>query len=214
MSQQPDIFVSYSHEHKELVGPLVSLLQVGNRFIFYDKDTLKPGDKWENVLMASLHGAKCVVVIWCVHADKSEWVKKESELAATLNKTLIPVILDATPLPDYLSKYQWIDFRGAFQHEKPSWWTAFFGVALMLMIGVFVFLVVSANSRSVHIKSPEDVSSNHVKWLCSIGIFVGVGIWLLLEWIKPKRWIDFPSPMATPLTPGDALAKQVMEKIP
>src|SRR5262245_57238191 len=108
MSPQPDIFVSYSHAHKDLVEPLVQLLRVGGRFIFHDSTSLQPGDNWEEVLRAAVNNANIVVVIWCSHAKESAWCRRESEIAAESQKTLIPVILDATPLPETLSKFQWI----------------------------------------------------------------------------------------------------------
>ena len=115
-----DIFVSYSREHSSLVDPIGKLLRVGERFIFHDQSSIQPGDEWEKALRAALTNAKLLVVFWCSHASKSVWVGKELELAAELEKKLVPVILDATPLPPYVGKFQWIDLRGMAKCGTPG----------------------------------------------------------------------------------------------
>jgi hypothetical protein len=116
----PDIFVSYSREHSSLVDPIVKLLRVGERFIFHDQSSIQPGEEWEKALRAALTNAKLLVVFWCSHASKSVWVGKELEFAAELGKKLVAVILDATPLPPYVGKFQWIDLRGMVKCGSPD----------------------------------------------------------------------------------------------
>jgi len=53
-----------------------------------------------------------VVVFWCDHASRSNEVAKEWKAAIEQEKDLLPLLLDATPLPPELGEFQWIDFRG------------------------------------------------------------------------------------------------------
>jgi hypothetical protein len=51
------------------------------------------------------------VVFWCTHSEQSEEVKKEYDTAIELEKNVLPILLDSTPVPTSLSVYQWLDFR-------------------------------------------------------------------------------------------------------
>ncbi len=113
---QYDIFVSYSSVHRDLVNPLVQLLQVANRYVFLDFRDIEPGDKWEQDLLPALKRSKKVVVIWCIHASRSEWVLREVEIAVRGKKRIIPVLIDDTPLPENLAQFQWIDMSKSMNH--------------------------------------------------------------------------------------------------
>lgn len=112
-----DIFVSYASVHRDLVGPLVKLLQVGNRFVFLDFHSLEPGDNWSELLLSVLKRVKKVIVVWCIHASKSEWVQKEIEIAIAGKKRIIPVLLDNTPLPEPLKSFQWLPLMDVLNHD-------------------------------------------------------------------------------------------------
>ena len=116
--KKPDIFVSYSRLHEALVTPLVQLLRVGDRTIFQDVASIAPGDDFEVVIKKSLRRAKVVVVIWCLHAKRSRWVKAEYQAAVALKKPLIPVRIDHTPFPDDLGRFQAIDMSAVVKHEQ------------------------------------------------------------------------------------------------
>jgi TIR domain len=112
-----EIFVSYSRTHEPLVTPLVKLLKVGSRTVFQDVYSIKPGQRWADEIEGALGRAKAVVIIWCWHASESEWLIKEARMALDLNKEVIPVLLDRTPLPPYLEAFQWIDLSQSIHHE-------------------------------------------------------------------------------------------------
>lgn len=116
----PDVFVSYSRVHDSLVGNLTKILGVGGRLVFRDVESVKPGEEWEKSIFDSLTNAKIVVVVWCSHANESQWVLREAELAAQLNKEIIPVLIDSTPLLPCLAKFQWIDLQKDVNHARSS----------------------------------------------------------------------------------------------
>ena len=70
---------------------IVTLLRVANRLIFHDRSSIEPGDEWETKIMESLKLAQSVIVIWCSHASESKWVKKESRVAVSLGKRVVPL---------------------------------------------------------------------------------------------------------------------------
>lgn len=116
-----DIFVSYSHKDAALVSPIVKLLRSNQSIVFHDVDSIPPGKRWREELNQALAGARLFVLFWCAHSSKSKEVKVEYRAAIQANKDVLPVILDATPLPEVLKSYQWIDFREAFRpHDSLS----------------------------------------------------------------------------------------------
>ena len=110
--QETAVFLSYSHADASLVAPVVKLLRVNKSLVFQDIDRIRPGKKWREEIADALAEAQLVVVFWCAHASRSDEVAREWKTAIEQRKDLLPLLLDATPLPAELSEYQWIDFRG------------------------------------------------------------------------------------------------------
>src|SRR4030095_12018090 len=78
--------------------------------------------KWEPQLSKALDEAEIIILFWCKHSAKSDYVKKEYEQAIKNNKDILPVLLDDSKLEENLSEYQWIDFQNIISHNeiKPS----------------------------------------------------------------------------------------------
>ena len=106
------VFVSYSHDDVALVTPIVKLLRLNEALVFQDLDSIELGKRWREQAGRALADAHLVVLFWCVHSSHSSEVESEYRSALKTGKDLLPVLLDATPLPSDLSEFQWIDFRG------------------------------------------------------------------------------------------------------
>ncbi len=111
-SQTVRVFVSYSHSDASLVAPVVRLLRVNESLVFQDADRIPPGKRWREEIAKALAESNLVVVFWCHHASRSSEVSHEWRAALQQKKDLLPLLLDATPLPAELGDFQWIDFRG------------------------------------------------------------------------------------------------------
>ncbi|MBD2752302.1 toll/interleukin-1 receptor domain-containing protein [Spirosoma validum] len=113
------LFISYSHDDEKFAKPIVQLLRVSAKYVFFDRDTLKPGKNWADQIQKAIESVQLVVVIWCKHASLSAYVKQEYLAAIKKEKDLMPVLLDDTPLPKPLAAFQWIDFRQSVEgtHE-------------------------------------------------------------------------------------------------
>lgn len=111
-SPSTNVFVSYSHADASLVAPVVKLLRVNKSLVFQDTDDIQPGKRWRSEIAKALAESHLVVVFWCDHASRSNEVSKEWKSAIEQEKDLLPLLLDATPLPPELGEFQWIDFRG------------------------------------------------------------------------------------------------------
>ena len=119
-SQSTNVFVSYSHADASLVDPVVKLLRVNKSLVFQDTDGIAPGKKWRGEIAKALNDCHLVVLFWCDHACQSQEVSKEWKSAVDQEKDILPLLLDATPLPPELCEFQWIDFRNAVGENHSS----------------------------------------------------------------------------------------------
>lgn len=120
-----DVFVSYSRHDEPLVVPVVKLLRLGEHgMVFIDLDGIRPGERWREKLEDALRRSRYVLVFWCAHSSASPEVGHEVRAARAAGKELVPVLLDATPLPVDLSDYQWIDLQAlagpGHAHHPPA----------------------------------------------------------------------------------------------
>jgi hypothetical protein len=117
-----NIFVSYSPADNELVSAIVALLSASNGALDYcDADSLRTSGRWREELGSAISEADVVLVFWCHHSHTSYEVRKEFALALEQGKDVLPLLLDATPLPGKLADRRCIDFRDRVGviHEGP-----------------------------------------------------------------------------------------------
>lgn len=114
-----EIFASYSHRDTRFVKPLLKFLQPTGVPVFRDEDAIIPGKKWAVVIASAIKDCRLLYLFWCNHSAASAEVRKEYEQALALNKDVVPVLLDDTPLPGILAEYQWVDLRSVLgEHEQ------------------------------------------------------------------------------------------------
>lgn len=113
------IFVSYSRADADIVESVVKILRVPGTSVFLDKDCIPVGAKWRGEIVSAIESCVWVIVFWCRHANSSSEIESEYQRAIDLDKGIVPILLDATPLPINLSHYQGIDFRPLLgKHEE------------------------------------------------------------------------------------------------
>jgi hypothetical protein len=81
--------------------------------VFFDQDSISPGADWKTALEAGLNKAKAIFLFWSRNAAESMEVEREWRAALNGKKIVVPVLLDNTPLPVELRRYQWIDATNA-----------------------------------------------------------------------------------------------------
>lgn len=99
------VFVSYSRKDSSQVEKAVELLEAGGADVFRDLDDIQYGDRWEDVIRTKLAEAERVLVFWSTHAQLSEWVSREWTIAISMQKRVVPILLDQTPLPRELGQF-------------------------------------------------------------------------------------------------------------
>lgn len=105
------VFASYCRRDAPIVSPIIRLARVPGVTIFLDTDSLEPGDNWSAKIASAIKESDVMMVFWSRHAAESIAVRDEYERALALEKRVVPVLLDSTPLDQRLSKYQWVDLR-------------------------------------------------------------------------------------------------------
>lgn len=119
-----NIFVSYSPADNELVSAIVSLLCASNgELVYCDADSIRTSSRWREELATAVAEANVVLVFWCHHSNTSYEVRKEFAVALEQGKDVLPLLLDATPLPSKLADRRCIDFRsrvGPLHESSPG----------------------------------------------------------------------------------------------
>ena len=92
-----DVFISYSHQDREIARRYADALQAAGLAVWWD-DHLRSGEAFDEKIEAALRAAKAVVVLWSKTSVASRWVRAEATLADR-NKTLVPVMIEPCERP-------------------------------------------------------------------------------------------------------------------
>src|SRR5438552_3453599 len=135
--KEPDLFfASYSHDDREFVRSIIQFLRLKNGQVFFDVD-IPHGVRWQEEIDKAVAGCSLFLLFWCKHSMDSEAVQHEWTLALRQGRSVVPVLLDFTPLPAPLSEFQWIDCRALAKDNHYVWspggdWEVFKLVAFRL----------------------------------------------------------------------------------
>ena len=97
-----DVFLSYSRADTERVAPLRDALRQMGYSVFFDVQSIDPGEKWKRRLERSIEASRTLVLCWSQNTRGSDYVTFEYSRAEALHKLIIPWRLDKTPLPAML----------------------------------------------------------------------------------------------------------------
>lgn len=101
--KEHQVFISYASQDSEWVHVAVRLLEAGGADVFLDVEHIAYGARWKEVLEKAIGRCQRVLVFWSAAAAGSDWVEKEWTLALALQKRVVPLQLDDTPLPQALA---------------------------------------------------------------------------------------------------------------
>jgi len=183
-------FVSYSHEDRAIVEPLVTLLRITRNDVFWDCQSIPLGTVWRKEIDAALNQADIIVVFWCYHSEQSSEVKKEWRAGLALGKRLLPVILDETKMPRSLGEYQAVDFRsiGATHHsqesDEPKKLSA---IALPLLLGASLIATAKSAWETTGRLLAGDWSD--LLYYAPGSVWLAGGIALIVMVFRTVRWI-------------------------
>ena len=73
---------------------------------------IRPGDPWRRSVAQAIGAADVVLVVWSAAAASSAEVGAEWRQALAAGRRVVPVVIDAVPLPSELGARQWVDVCG------------------------------------------------------------------------------------------------------
>lgn len=97
-----DVFLSYSRADTERVAPLLDELRRMGYSVFFDTQSIDPGEQWKRRLERSIRVSRTLVLCWSEHTRGSDYITFEYSRAEALHKPVPPWLLDSTPLPAML----------------------------------------------------------------------------------------------------------------
>jgi hypothetical protein len=97
-----DVFLSYSRADTELVAPLRDELRRMGYRVFFDVQSIDPGEQWKRRLERSIGASRTIVLCWSQNTRGSEYITFEYSRAEALRRPVLPWLLDKTPLPAML----------------------------------------------------------------------------------------------------------------
>jgi tetratricopeptide (TPR) repeat protein len=115
----PDIFISYSSQHRDLTRTLAGHIEArfGAGSVWWDQAGLRSGDRFSPEITRALDEAKAVVVVWTQGAVTSDWVYAEAVRAA--NQRKVVTVRDADLDPG-LIPLPFNVFHTCFAHDIPA----------------------------------------------------------------------------------------------
>ena len=166
-----DIFISYSRIDISRIKPAISILKASGADVFVDTEDIEYGEEWRKALDTNIKEAERIFVFWSKHSAESVEVKKEYQKAIELGSVLIiPVMLDETPLPEDLAKYQGVTEFGSLLQQatrvnEPLKIIYRYGLpALALFLLLFAGMIFIWSSRSARVYTASNTSN-------SVGIY-------------------------------------------
>lgn len=109
-----NIFISHSSRDKEYANFIAAYLRAAGHEVWLDTWKFKPGDNLIEKVDEGLREAEVLIVVVSKHSLQSKWVKHEFSALAFRNiagetTRIIPVLIDASTVPDYLAQYLYVD---------------------------------------------------------------------------------------------------------
>lgn len=108
--KRPYVFISYSHEDKINVFPLLKMLQTNKCRIWYDEG-IKIGENWRKTVRTKIKNSKLMLLFSSDNSRESPYVMFEYTEAQSFNINTIVVHLDDKGFPKGYEGLQYLDAR-------------------------------------------------------------------------------------------------------
>ena len=97
-----DIFLSYRRSDQAIARALVTELEARGVAVWWDQK-IEGGEDWRDAIVAGLEASGTLVILFSEECNESKQLKKELAIADTLNKLVIPILIEDTkPKGHYL----------------------------------------------------------------------------------------------------------------
>ena len=104
-------FLSHASQDATIANQLEQALQAQALTCWIDNSSLAFGALLREELQAAIQKSGVLVLLWSEAASKSRWVMAEIFTAFHLDRFIIPYVLDATPLPQFLAGSAYLSLK-------------------------------------------------------------------------------------------------------
>lgn len=168
-----DIFLSYSHQDRERVRPVVAQFEAQSWSVWWDR-RLQPGQRWEAQLRDELKNCRALVVIWTRNSVKSAWVEMEASEGLKIDG-LVPIQMDP---------FESATIPNKFEHIHASDLTTWTGGSNHSELELALQALREIISRPP--TAPSLADSTNLPYSLSLGGDLGSTDWRDLKWIDEK----------------------------
>lgn len=109
--KKPYFFVSYSRKDSDKVLDIVRRLQEANINLWVDQFAILPGERWDAAIESALQSAFGMIIFLSNSSTASQNVMDELSYAIDKGGSIVPVLLEETPVPLRIRRHQYIDLR-------------------------------------------------------------------------------------------------------
>lgn len=118
----PYIFISYSTKDKQIANAICHYLEENGVACWIDHRELMSGQIWTGEIVKAIKKSEAMVLVYSANSNASTQVAAEVNLAFSKGKTIIPFLVDETPMKDNieycLAQMHWLvaypDYRETF----------------------------------------------------------------------------------------------------
>ena len=107
------LFLSYAREDEEIASTVAQELTKQGVSVWRDRESLYGGQNWPRALGEAIAANDFMVLLWSSNAATSEFVELEWCTGYALKKTILPCLLDDTPLPPSLAAIHSVTFTNS-----------------------------------------------------------------------------------------------------
>lgn len=103
------VFISYStHDLKNVTELMQSLVGTGVE-VFVAEHSVSPSEQLSDKISSAITGCDLFILLWSSNAKASDWVPQEIGKAHSLQKTILPLVLDeGLALPGFISDLKYL----------------------------------------------------------------------------------------------------------
>ena len=118
------VFVSHSHDDKQIVRRIVQDLQRHGVEVWLDEDLILPGEQWTHKITEAFENSDAILVIMSRNTVKSQWQTSEIAFAVATQRTdpskrIIPVLVDKqADVPFFLKDLVYCDLSSESEYEN------------------------------------------------------------------------------------------------
>ncbi|HVW77195.1 MAG TPA: TIR domain-containing protein [Alloacidobacterium sp.] len=104
-------FLSHASQDASIANQLEQSLRERSLTCWVDNSSLAFGGLLRQELQAAIQQSRTLILLWSEAASQSRWVMAEIFTAFHLHRFIIPYVLDATPLPQFLANSAYLSLK-------------------------------------------------------------------------------------------------------